>query len=338
MDAAGVFSSDTRGFTTSEATPRPATDWEARDIAAPIPEDWRTGAGDALDDGVVRARIVGRAGAPVVVAIGGISADRFAAEEPNRSRGWWSGLVRAGGGVNLDRFRVLSIDFAPQAPKSLSAFRPDDQARLLALALDAAGVARAHALVGASYGGAVSLAFARLYPERLDRLVIAAAAHRPHPMAVAWRGIQRRIVDFAIKAGAPGEGVALARELAMTTYRSPEEFLARFDQAAPGENDPNVYLAARGHAYAQTMPAARFRTLSAAIDRQNEIPEAIATPTLVVASDTDRLVPPALSAELAERLAGPAEFVLIPSLYGHDAFLKDAEAFARPIRAFLDKA
>jgi len=48
---------------------------------------------------------------------------------------------------------------------------------------------------------------------------------------VAWRGIQRRAVRLGIEAGRPKEGMKIARELAMTTYRTAEEFADRFDLA-----------------------------------------------------------------------------------------------------------
>ena len=60
----------------------------------------------------------------------------------------------------------------------------------------------------------VGLAFAELYPDWAEQLIVVSAAHRAHPQATAWRGIQRRILQFAVAAGRPEEGVALARELA----------------------------------------------------------------------------------------------------------------------------
>jgi len=50
------------------------------------------------------------------------------------------------------------------------------------------------------------------------------AAHKPYPIGVGWRGIQRRVVRLGLDAGTPEAGLKLARELAMTTYRTPEEF------------------------------------------------------------------------------------------------------------------
>jgi homoserine O-acetyltransferase len=316
----------------------------ARDVIAPIPEDWRGEHGVRLEDEVVRARLVGRPGTPVVAALGGISADRFVAEEdkvsgPGAPRpGWWREVARRGGGIDLDRFQVLGVDFSPLDPKAPVAITPADQARLVALAMDAAGIETLHAFVGASYGGMVALAFARLFPKRVGRLVMISAAHRPHPMATAWRGVQRRILKFGLDAGRPEEGVALARQLAMTTYRTPEEFAGRFKPGIPDAgDDADVcgYLISRGQAYAAVASPARFLSLSAAIDRHLEEPEAITTPTLLIAARTDRLVPLEDMRELHERLKGPSRLIVIDSLVGHDSFLKDADLFAPHLKAWL---
>ncbi len=314
-----------------------------RDIVAPVPPDWRCAHGAALEDPAVRARLAGPEGAPVVAVLGGISADRFVALDPSvegeRRKGWWHDLARAGGGVDLARYRVLGIDFAPLRCTEPVAITPADQARLIALAMDAAGIERLHAFVGASYGGMIALAFARAFPERVERLVVISAAHRPHPMATAWRGVQRRILQLAVDAGRPEEGVALARQLAMTTYRTPEEFAERFRPGIPdaGE-DAEVcgYLKARGLAYAAVASPARFFSLSAAIDRHLEDPAAITTPTLLIGADTDRLVPIEDMRALAAGLAGPSKLIVVSTPYGHDSFLKDVALHAPHVRAWLD--
>jgi homoserine O-acetyltransferase len=204
--------------------------------------------------------------------------------------------------------------------------------------MDAAGIERLHAFVGASYGGMVALAFAVAFPTRVERLVIISAAHRPHPMATAWRGVQRRILKLGMDAGRPEEGVALARQLAMTTYRTPEEFAARFRPGIPDAgDDADVcgYLKSRGEAYAAVAHPARFLTLSAAIDRHAVEPEEIKTPTLLIASRTDRLVPLEDMRELGERLGGPSRLIVVDSLVGHDSFLKDADLYGPHLRAWL---
>src|SRR5204862_1293609 len=101
--------------------------------------------------------------------------------------------------------------------------------------LDHLGIEKLGAIVGASYGGMVALAFGERYPQRVERLVVISASDVAHPMATAWRSVQRNIVRLGISANQPASGLELARALAMSTYRSPEEFAARF-RAAPSFN------------------------------------------------------------------------------------------------------
>src|SRR5204863_400967 len=95
-----------------------------------------------------------------------------------------------------------------------------DQAEALAQLLDHLGLASLAAIAGGSYGGMVGLAFAERYPERVARLIVIGAPDRSHPLATAWRSVQRRIVSLAAACGQAQEGLKVARALAMTTYRS----------------------------------------------------------------------------------------------------------------------
>ena len=188
-------------------------------------------------------RLVGPANAPVVCALGGISANRrvFDSEEPRK--GWWSEVVGPGQALDAERFRVLSFDYlggsaettgCPHVGDQSPAF-PNistyDQAELLVRLLNNLGLKSLRAIVGGSYGGMVALAFGERYPERVSRLVVIGAADRTHPMATAWRSVQRQILRFAVECGRPKDGLQLARALAMSTYRSAEEFEARFNGA-----------------------------------------------------------------------------------------------------------
>ncbi len=312
--------------------------WDAR---APLPSAFRCEHGEHLPDAALHIRLEGPADAPVVVALGGVSAHRRVADaRPGETEeGWWPAMARPGGGVDPERVRIFSMDYAPADPAAPIVMTTRDHARLLALALDAAGVDRAHAIVGASFGGCVALAFAALFPERVDRLAVLCAAHRPNVTATAWRGVQRRILALASAAGSPEDGVALARQLAMITYRSAEEFERRFAPGLSGEDDASEvcgYLTARGRAHAGAVSAARYATLSASLDRHAVDPATITTPTLLLAADSDRLVPVADMAALRDALAGPATLEVIPARNGHDSFLTQAADFGRPLKRFLD--
>ena len=132
--------------------------------------------------------------------------------------------------------------------------------------------------------------------------------------------------------------MALARQLGMITYRTPEEFEARFESApgaAAGEPyDICEYLISRGDAYG--MDPRRYVTLSDSIDRHRADAAKIAADSLIIAAESDRLAPRADLKRLADAIKG-ARFIEIPSLYGHDAFLKETGVIGPHIKKFLEE-
>jgi homoserine O-acetyltransferase len=308
---------------------------DGADWFAPIPKSFRLESGRPLPDREFRLRLYGPRNAPLVVVAGGISAGRVAYARDGS--GWWRGVVGPGCAIDLERWRVLAFDFAPLADED-AAITTHDQARLLDLALGELGDDHVYAYVGASYGGMIGLAYAALAPERLGRLCVISAAHRPSVLGQAWRGIQRRIVALAADAGRPEEGLALARELAMTTYRGVDELETRFDRGLgdDGLSDVCRYLISRGRAYPNAITPTRWATLSASIDRHAVTPEAVEAPVTLIASVSDRLTPLSDMRDLAERLPDLRRFAEIDSPFGHDAFLKDVDRLSPILRNFLD--
>ncbi len=289
-------------------------------------------------------RLTGEAGLPVVAALGGISAHRrvFVGEE--QRRGWWHEVVGPGRALDSRRCRVLGIDFlggsgdstrpaAGAEPPSLSSY---DQAEALRCLLDHLGIARIGTFVGASYGGMVALAFGERHPQRVGRLIVISAADRTHPLSTAWRTVQRRTVRFALTHGQGAQGMELARALAMATYRSGEEFAARFSDP-PARVDGRFefpveqYLFARGRDYAQRYQPESFLCLSESIDLHRVDAARIVVPTSAVAVREDQLVPIEDMRALAARLPNGLLHE-ISSPHGHDAFLKEAGQL-RPILA-----
>ncbi len=283
-------------------------------------------------DLVVRGAWTGPAGAPLVIVAGGISANRQVADGV-AGPGWWSAQVGPGRAIDTRRLRVLAIDWLG-ADGSLDApIDSADQADALAAVLDRLGVARAAAFVGASYGAMVGLQFAARHGHRLGRLVALSGAHRPHPYASAWRALQRQCVALGRSEAGVAQGLALARQWAMLSYRTPEEFAERFDapatlldgQARCASQD---YLESCGRRYAARWTSTAFLRLSESIDLHRLAPADVRVPTTVVAVDEDRLVPAADLHELVESLGGPARLRALRSRYGHDAFLKEPLAIA----------
>lgn len=303
------------------------------DIAAPIPNNFALESGDVLPDTHVRLRRFGARDAPQVLTLGGISAGVDVCGE----RGWWRETIVDHDAIDLDRFGVIGLDFAPVGNHRLR-LTPHDQARLILVALDRLRLSALHGFVGASYGGLVGLALAALAPVRLERLFVISAAHRPAAQALAWRGVQRRIVSFGVEQGDAAGGLALARQLAMITYRTADEFEARFGAGvdAEGRGDVDRYLEARGAAYAEAGAPRRWLTLSESIDRAFVDPADVRVATTLVGCLDDQLVPIGLVRELAERLPRLHGLHTLPSIYGHDAFLKEPARIAPIIKKCLE--
>ncbi|MEQ8403833.1 MAG: homoserine O-succinyltransferase [Oceanicaulis sp.] len=276
-------------------------------------------------------RLTGPEDGPATVVLGGVSAGRRLVQD-GEGPGWWPGVAGSGGALDPARRRLLSLDFV-DAAEPFPALA--DQAEAVIALADAAGLDR-FAVVGASYGGVIALEIAARHPDRVRRLDILCAAARPNPMATAWRAIQRETVKLAIDAGDPARGVDLARRLAMTTYRTHDEFAQRFTDPDPGSRDAagvEAYLAARGADYASKTDPERFLALSASMDSADVAVERITAPARFLAVASDRLVPPGDIEATAARM-DRAQVHTIDSLYGHDAFLKEAAA----VNAFLGGA
>lgn len=285
---------------------------------------------------------VGEEGPPTVVVLGGISADRHVAssrEDPEP--GWWEPFVGPGRGLDTRGNRVLAIDWiggpggssAPAeapGPGGIPPITTFDQAAAVVAVMDDLGVQRIRGFVGASYGAMVALAFGAKYPERVDRLVPISGAHESHPMATALRALQRRIALFGERTGRPREGLVLARSLAMTTYRSAQEFQERF--SGPPRHEDGVlrfpvedYLEHQGEKFADRFRSDHFLYLCQSLDLHAVEPEEISVPATLVAVEEDTLVPLWQMEDLRDRLAGEVELVSYSSLYGHDAFLKEED-------------
>ena len=281
----------------------------------------------------VRWALCGADDAPLLVVAGGISAHRHVIAHAGDARpGWWQSQA----GV-LGRHRVLAIDWIGDRDGFDAPIDSADQADAIAAVMAALSLPVARAFIGASYGAMVGLQFAARHPGRLRSLVAISGAHRPHPWASALRSIQRQVIALGAESDA---GVALARQLAMLSYRTPQEFAERFDAPVVVRDGvahcaADDYLAHCGRLGAARFDAASYLRLSESIDLHRVEPETLRVPVGVVAVEGDVLVPPDLLAELSVR-APDAWLQTIPSRYGHDAFLKETTAISAALTAALE--
>lgn len=282
--------------------------------------------------------IVGRLDGPVFVAAGGISAGRHVfSSHDYPDPGWWEAQKKS---FCLDSYRVLSIDWIGADGLIDEPIDPADQADAIDQLLIELRIEKAAAFIGASYGGMVGMHLAVRQPSRIAALLAISAAATPHPFSSACRALQRRALSLGESHNDPNEGVALARAMAMLTYRTPEEFAARFAEAPRIENGrvtvaAEGYLDSQGLRHSRRMSATAYRRLSESIDLHRVNGDEIRVPLTLAAVDQDSLVPASDVQSLAADVKG-SRFHLIHSRFGHDAFLKEDGEVAAIISQFLN--
>lgn len=291
----------------------------------------------------VSYELAGPLGAPVVAVLGGISATRHVTSNAiDPQQGWWEEVVGPGRAIDTTQFLVIGIDYVStfRGSSSVTTF---DQASALASALDHARIRSLHALVGASYGGMVALAFGAAHRTRCRRLIVIGAAHESDPLATALRHLQRRVIELGSDIGRERDALTIARGIAMTSYLTPDYFKERFIDCDGCESDSRTvedrignYLRKKGEDFADRWTSEKYNALSLSLDLHQVRPEDIHVPTTVIAVSSDRLVPIEQSRGLVQRLGGPSQLIEIDSAFGHDAFLGDAHRVAPFIDELLN--
>ena len=303
-----------------------------------LPGPFRLESGQTLENARLAWQCAGPADAPLIIALGGISAHRRPCSA--EGRGWWEAQCGAGKTLDTHRFRLLGIDWLGGCDQSTGAngeiefpvVSTADQARALLLLLNRLGVRRVHLLVGASYGGNVAQHLAALLGDRLRKLVLLSAAHRPAQFGLGLRHIQRAILDLG---GETPEALALARSLAVLCYRTTEGVEQRFAEDTARDGVVG-WLRHHGETFSRRFDTAAYRCLGRSLDGHQIDPETIRAPTTVFAVREDLTVPLSLLHEYVERAGENCKLVEISSPHGHDAFLKEEAAVSAILAAALE--
>src|ERR1700684_4598415 len=203
---------------------------------------------------------------------------------------WWPRLCSDGGLLQAGDQCVIGINmlgscYGSTGPGSIDPLtgRPygpnfplvsiRDVVTLQARLLDKLKIHRVKLVMGAAIGGMQALEMAIQFPERVERVITIGAAPL-RAMGLGLNHLQRRMIELdpAWKGGhyspdePPREGLALARALAVCTYKSPELFEHRFERKPDrGGDDPW----ASGHAGGQGVSGERF-DVAGYLDYQGE--------------------------------------------------------------------
>lgn len=233
---------------------------------------------------------------------------------------------------------VTGQPYGPTFPQ----FTVRDMVHLQAAWLRALGVKQLKLVIGGSLGGMQVLEWAVLYPDMVEAIAVIAASGRHSAWCIGLSEAQRQAIytDPHWQNGyyrqPPQQGLATARMIAMSTYRSWHSFEERFgrqQQEADRSFEMVNYLSYQGQKLVERFDANTYVRLTQAMDSHDlgrdrgdyaAIVQSILQPTLVVAIDSDILYPPQEQQELAELIPN-AHFAWLRSSHGHDAFLIDMD-------------
>jgi homoserine O-acetyltransferase len=196
---------------------------------------------------------------------------------------WWEPLIGPGKAFDTDRVGVLcanllgggygttgptSIDPVTGRPfgRSFPEVTTRDQARAQWRLLDALGIDEIALVTGGSLGGMVALELAVQRPAAVGHVVPIAAPGATGALAIAWNHIQIELVE---RLGV--DGLALARELAMTTYRSETDFAERFGRRLEPDGVSSIvsYLRHQGDKLVERFDGDTYRILARAMDHHD---------------------------------------------------------------------
>jgi homoserine O-acetyltransferase len=303
---------------------------------------------------------------------------------------WWPEIFAPGGLLRVEEDCVICVNllgscYGSTGPGSIDretgeVYGPEfplvsirDNVRAQTQLLDSLGIDRLRLVIGGSIGGMQALDWAILNPDRVRRAAIIAVAPLS-AMGLALNHLQRRAIiqdpDWAggryLPQRPPGRGLALARQIAMLSYKSASLFDERFarspnrngeDPREPGNQhdggfdglvggrfDIAGYLDYQGQRFIDRFDANSYLAIMRTMETWDplhghsspaEAFSRIHARLSFVGITSDWLFPPEAVRHFActIRAAGvQVDYQEMTSDHGHDAFLAEQQALVRMLQ------
>jgi homoserine O-acetyltransferase len=296
---------------------------------------------------------------------------------------WWPEIFAPGAVLSLEHDFVICINLLGSCygstgpgsvdPETSLVYGPDfplvsvrDNVRAQAQLLDSLAIRRLHLVLGGSIGGMQALEWTIHDSDRIERAAIIAVAP-VSAMGLALNHLQRQAIQndpdwdggYYLPQRPPRQGLSLARQIGMISYKSPELFDERFSRN-PNRNGENPwsldnqgggliggrfdiagYLDYQGERFIERFDANSYLAILRTMDTWDPVnghasPQAafgrIRSRLTFVGISSDWLFPPESVRDLAQtiRSAGvAAEYREMTSAHGHDAFLAEQAELLR---------
>ena len=240
-----------------------------------------------------------------------------------------------------------------------------DMVRLQKKVVESFGIRKLLAVTGGSMGGMQALEWAVAYPERVVSAIPIASTTRHSAQQIAFNEVGRQAImtDTRWKDGdydpddPPSGGLSVARMVGHITYMSDQSMAAKFGRKLRGKNgisysfdvdyEVESYLRYRGTQFVTRFDANSYLYITKAMDYfdlaagRGSLERAFSLARakyLVISFGSDWLYPSPQSQEMVRAMGAAGRDVSyyeIPSTYGHDAFLLEAEEQTPILRSFL---
>lgn len=296
---------------------------------------------------------------------------------------WWPEIFAPGAVLSLEHDFVICINMlgscygstGPGAvdPETGLVYGPDfplvsirDNVRAQAQLLDSLGIRRLRLVLGGSIGGMQALEWAIHDPQRVAQAVIIAVAPLT-AMGLALNHLQRQAIQndpdwdggYYLPQKPPRQGLALARQIGMISYKSAELFEERYarnpnrngedpwahdDQGGGlvgGRFDIAGYLDHQGQRFIDRFDANAYLAILRTMDNWDplrgggtleQVFGRIRAKLNFVGISSDWLFPPASVRQFAEAIRSTgvdADYREMISSHGHDAFLAEQAELVR---------
>ncbi len=292
--------------------------------------------------------------------------------------GWWDKLIGENKLFDSNKYFIISSNilgscYGSTGPVSIKnifnrSYAMDfptitvrDMVKAQKALVEKLGVNSLATIVGGSLGGMQVLEWAIMYPEIVRSIIPIATSAQHSPWAISLNESSRRAIINDPKwlkgkyKSQPLEGMALARKIAMISYRSMESFEYKFSRERKDESLNKIdrenvfqiesYLNHHGDKINQRFDANTYLYLSHAMDlhdvalnrgRLDEVLGKVKIPTLSIGISSDLLYPAKEQKKIAA-LIPDSQYGELASIHGHDGFLIEFDQLSEIIGGFLSQ-
>ena len=304
-------------------------------------------------------------------------------KDENERLGWWDALIGPGKAIDTNIFFVVcpnniggchgSTGPSSINPENQRYYGPDfpvitvkDWVNSQAQLADHLNINCWHAAIGGSLGGMQALEWCRLFPDRISKAAVIAAAPKLSAQNIAFNEVARQaiITDPDFQEGnyldsekSPKRGLRLARMVGHITYLSDEAMRDKFGRELR-EGKLNFgfdvdfqvesYLRHQGDVFSESFDANTYLLMTKLLDYYDPAEnfngdlvkafEAVKAKIMVISFSSDWRFAPERSKEIVNALLAAekdATYLEIESSHGHDSFLFAEDRYVNALTAFL---